>query len=335
VGILLRFVVLLVHPFHVYTAFIKPPVITDTWNQDIGWKWTFGICAILFGVFVILVILFVPETSYNRLPLAQRYPGMDVHYGDHEKPKEVVSSQQSGAHASEYHSDNAPSEPKNSYLHSLRVYNGRFTNAPFWKITIRPVVMFWYPAVLWAFLIYGTTLTWIVVFSVVNASIFTLPPYNFSVSQTGLVSLSPFILTIIGEVIAGPLNDWICLWLAKRNHGVYEPEYRLVLIIVVMLLGIAGFFGFGASVHYQTHWIGPVLTFGLANMAMAFANGCVFGYVLDSYEELSEEGNSPAFPFLLSIKLFTEHLLLTIGVDSFRSNQRAQSPNIWSHLLRK
>lgn len=58
----------------------------------------------------------------------------------------------------------------------------------------------------------------------------------------------------------------------------------------VLLLGITGFFGFGASVHYQTHWIGPVLTFGLANMAMAFANGCVFGYVIDSYEDLSEEG---------------------------------------------
>jgi len=133
-------------------------------------------------------------------------------------------------------------------------------------------------------------LTWIVVFSVVNATIFTRPPYNFSVSQTGLISISPFIMTIIGEVIAGPLNDWICLFLAKKNHGIYEPEFRLVLMVPVFILGVVGFFGFGASVHYQTHWIGPVLTFGIANMAMAFANGCVFGYVIDSYEDLSEEG---------------------------------------------
>lgn len=165
----------------------------------------------------------------------------------------------------------------------------KYTDAPVWKIMIRPVVIFWYPAVLWAFLIYGVSLTWIVVFSVVNASIFTLPPYNFSVSETGLISLSPFIFTILGEVISGPLNDWICLYLTKKNHGIYEPEFRLVLMAPVLILGITGFFGFGATVHYQTHWLGPVLTFGLANMATAFEAGCVFGYVIDSYEDLAEE----------------------------------------------
>ena len=44
-----------------------------------------------------------------------------------------------------------------------------------------------------------------------------------------------------------------------------------------------------ATVHYQTHWSGPVLTFGLANMSLAFASTCVFGYVIDSYPRLNEE----------------------------------------------
>ena len=142
--------------------------------------------------------------------------------------------------------------------------------------------MFFYPCVLWGFLIYGTTLTWIVVFSVVNGLLFTAPPYNFSVGQTGLTSLSPFILCIIGEAIAGPLNDYLCVKLAHRNHGVYEPEFRLVLMFVVVILGVVGFYGFGATVHYQTHWFGPVATYGLANMSLAFASTCVFGYVLVS-----------------------------------------------------
>jgi len=137
--------------------------------------------------------------------------------------------------------------------------------------------------------VYGTTLSWIVVFSVVNAAIFTLPPYNFSISQVGLISLSPFILTLVGGAISGPLNDLICVKLTKRNHGIYEPEFRMVLMIPVVIIGAAGFYGFGASIHYQTHWIGPVLTFGLTNMALSFANVCVFGYVIDSYEPLSEE----------------------------------------------
>lgn len=68
--------------------------------------------------------------------------------------------------------------------------------------------------------------------------------------------------------------------LARRNHGVYEPEFRLVLMLVVVVLGVVGFYGFGATVHYRTHWLGPVATYGLANMSLAFASTCVFGYVL-------------------------------------------------------
>lgn len=81
------------------------------------------------------------------------------------------------------------------------------------------------------------------------------------------------------------MNDWICLKLARRNRGIYEPEFRLVLMVVVVILGTAGFYGFGATVHYETHWAGPVLTFGFANMALAFASTCVFGYVLVSWRE--------------------------------------------------
>ena len=114
-------------------------------------------------------------------------------------------------------------------------------------------------------------------------------PYNFTISETGLISLSPFILTIVGELISGPLNDWICVWLTKKNQGIYEPEFRLPLMFVAMILGIVGFFGFGASVEYKTHWTGPVLCFGFANMALVFASTCVFGYVIDSYREHNEE----------------------------------------------
>ena len=125
-----------------------------------------------------------------------------------------------------------------------------------------------------------------------NGVIFTAPPYNFSVGETGLISLSPFILCIIGEVISGPLNDYICLRLARRNHGVYEPEFRLVLMSVVVVLGVTGFYGFGATVHYQTNWFGPVATYGLANMALAFASTCVFGYVLVSGFAISQSSNT-------------------------------------------
>lgn len=259
---------------------------------------TFGICAILFGIFGIGIVLFVPETTYLRPKLANSALASpsDAIY---EKSLPDTKHEEKATHA-EYREDlggltgngssgNAATEAQHSYLRSLRIYTGTYTDCATWKVFARPFIMFFYPAVLFSFLLYGTTLTWIVVFSVVNGVLFTAPPYNFTVGEAGLTSLSPFILCIIGEAISGPLNDWICLKLADRNKGVYEPEYRLALMIVVVPLGVAGFYGFGATVHYQTHWSGPVLTYGLANMCLAFASTCVFGYVLDSYPRLAEE----------------------------------------------
>ena len=96
-------------------------------------------------------------------------------------------------------------------------------------------------------------------------------------------------MTIIGELISGPLNDWICLYLTRKNRGVYEPEFRLPLMFVAVILGVVGFYGFGITLHYKTHWLGPVLCFGFANMSLVFAATCVFGYIVDSYKEHNEE----------------------------------------------
>ena len=40
-------------------------------------------------------------------------------------------------------------------LEESQFISGRYTDAPFCEILIRPVIIFFYPAVLWAFLIYG------------------------------------------------------------------------------------------------------------------------------------------------------------------------------------
>lgn len=157
----------------------------------------------------------------------------------------------------------------------------------------------------------------------VNGVLFTAPPYSFTVGQAGLTSLSPFILSIIGEAISGPLNDWICVQLTKKNHGIYEPEFRLVLMLVVVILGTVGFFGFGLTVHYRTHWTGPVLTYGLANMALAFASTCVFGYILDSYPRLATESFCAVNTVRRNVKMatlradFAQRNLLTFGLTYF------------------
>lgn len=112
---------------------------------------------------------------------------------------------------------------------------------------------------LFSFFAYGLTTSWLIVVGSVLALIFTAPPYNFSVSGVGLVSIASLIGAILGAFTIGPLADWVVKFMSRRNKGVYEPEFRLLLISVSLVLGGISFFGFGWSLQVQDPWIGEYL----------------------------------------------------------------------------
>lgn len=162
--------------------------------EDLGYQWTFWVCAILFGIFGVGILFYVPETTYIR-PTVVSDILAKTGIQDQERGAEHETIDEKGVHVEHRELSskitgngshaNANAEQKMSYMSSLRLYTGRYSDAKVWKIFTRPIIMFFYPCVLWGFLIYGTTLTWIVVFSVVNGVLFTAPPYNFTVGQTG------------------------------------------------------------------------------------------------------------------------------------------------------
>lgn len=133
-----------------------------------GYQWAFGVCAIFFGILMVAIILLVPETAYRR-------DSVVVHFEPDSAEKGAVGHMKlAHEHDLEHHEDKvvhvhddaAPVEveKRHTYLQSLRLFTGRYSYAPMWKIFVRPVILLFYPGVFWAFLLYGTTLTWIVVF---------------------------------------------------------------------------------------------------------------------------------------------------------------------------
>jgi hypothetical protein len=124
-----------------------------------GYQWTFGVCAIFFGIIMIAVVLLVPETAYRRNSLVL------VPVEDAKDPDHVVHMKLAHEHDAEPGSEKASytsrpaaggaTEKKKTYIQSLAVFTGVHSSAPMWKIFLRPFVLLLYPAVLWAFLVYG------------------------------------------------------------------------------------------------------------------------------------------------------------------------------------
>lgn len=103
------------------------------------------------------VIFLVPETAYRRdsvVPIV--VSDKDDEAGAHLKLGHEHDLEQVEKNAAAHQTTASRSgEKKHTYLQSLRVFSGRYSDAPMWKIMLRPVVMWFYPAILWAFLIYG------------------------------------------------------------------------------------------------------------------------------------------------------------------------------------
>ncbi|KAI5852047.1 MFS general substrate transporter [Durotheca rogersii] len=271
--------------------------------EGLGWNWTYGICAILFGVWTIVLFLFCPETAYRRDPSLNTDLGVAPTKAD-EIEKPTASESRKGKPGSESletdnnmdveaveitPADDTWSEKKYSYWHELKIYHGRVSDEPFWKVLTRPFLMLLFPQVLFSFFAYGLTTSWLVVVGSVLAQLFTAPPYNFTVSGVGLVSIASLIGAIIGAFVSGPVADWVIKAMSRRNGGIYEPEFRLVLIIITFILGGMSFFGFGWSLEEKDPWIGPVIFYGLQYFSVGFMTIAVYGYLTDCHREKAPE----------------------------------------------
>jgi MFS family permease len=143
------------------------------------------------------------------------------------------------------------------------------------------------------------------------------PPYSFNSSQIGLMSLPPFIGTSLGVLVTGPLSDWIILFLARRNQGIYEPEMRLWAIAGFIPLVPAGILTFGLGLSRGTPW--PVLAAGFALCAFgnAPASSVSLTYITDAYGEVCNQ-SSLSMKYKSVTKLIWQIVCRLIGWGEFR-----------------
>jgi hypothetical protein len=155
---------------------------------------------------------------------------------------------------------------------------------------VRPFLLFSYPSILWSALIYAMSIGWLIVLSECVGHIFEArDTYNFTPLQVGLVYISPFIGGIIGTAIAGKVSDVIVRFMARRNGGIYEPEFRLVMAIPIAISTVAGLMGFGWSIEERDNWIVPTVFFGIISFGCSLGSTTSITFAVDSYRQYAGE----------------------------------------------
>ena len=75
----------------------------------------------------------------------------------------------------------------------------------------------------------------------------------------------------------------------RRNKGVYEPEFRIILVVAQLVFGCAGLYGFGITANNVNKygWFWPDFFYALEVMGMVLGAVASALYIVDAHSEFS------------------------------------------------
>ncbi|KAK4938433.1 hypothetical protein LTR10_021150 [Elasticomyces elasticus] len=189
--------------------------------------------------------------------------------------------------------------PRKSYRQKLKVWGFRAKGQPntFLKDVVLPFTLVRFPAMVFAGLLVGSILSW---FNVVNGTVALIlgsAPYSFSAEMIGVAYISCVIGVSVGCFLSGHLSDWIARYMARRNNGVREPEHRLWLALIPMVIHPVGCILYGVGAAHHVHWVGVLFGLGLICVCLPMGTSVAFNYIMDCYKEVAGEGIVTAILF--------------------------------------
>jgi hypothetical protein len=175
-----------------------------------------------------------------------------------------------------------------SYTQRLRLFSGTHTKESYLQLFIRPFIAIAYPAVLWATLVCAGTIGFLVAVTT-NVAIAYGKGYGFQPHQVGLCFIAGIIGSVAGIFLGGNFTDWLSKRLAKRNHGVREPEMRLWAITPTLITMPLALILFGVGIQHQLPWIVPTIGLGLLNFSIVSGTNVALVYAVDVYKPIATE----------------------------------------------
>ncbi|KAI5955778.1 hypothetical protein KGF54_001280 [Candida jiufengensis] len=286
------------------------PLLSGLVFQYLDRHWLFWILAMFLGFTLVMIVLFVPDTFWDRSPKPSKRSIQETqlarsvasYHPPSQRPNAFAYRTQSrnsltSSIATNEQDDEKPvgltevtqEEKKHSYLHSIKIYKGRYTKDSWWMVALRPFVLYTYPHVLFGSLTYALAVVWLIVISETISEIFRHPPYNYDQQTVGLFYISPFVGGILGSLSCGLISDRLSRFLVSKNRGVYEPEFRLFMIIPSTFFIAIGLMGYGWSSTVENPWIAPIIFFGAMSFGSSMASTTAITFAVDSYKMFAAE----------------------------------------------
>ncbi|KAK6506294.1 hypothetical protein TWF506_011212 [Arthrobotrys conoides] len=284
----------------------------------LGWRWVPWLNAILYATSFIIFYFGLEETYFDRERYLQYYatdtPGVVIK-GEKDAAADTTAEKTLAEKTSTDNEDaekkagvnetTGPPEPliqrgkdprvKKTYWESIALITpasnlrGWGTKQYFQRL-IQGMRVFAFPAVIYSGLQWGAQDAWLSFYLTTMDDLWYDEPWNYSNYGVALMNVPCVIGAVLGCMYAGPLSDWFCLWMAKRNNGMKEAEYRLWLGLVNMIISPAGLLLFGIGSARGWPWPPPYIGLGLIGFGWGCSGDIAMAYLVDCYPDMVIEG---------------------------------------------
>ncbi|CAK7213626.1 hypothetical protein SEUCBS140593_001908 [Sporothrix eucalyptigena] len=240
------------------------------------WRWVYWITSALGLIVWILIIVFVPETKWNRTP--EELSGQKVYPLAPGEMRPRLDPDNYGG-------------PRTKWTNYGVFQKGVIPKD--WKKTgllaiVDPLVVSYYPAVLYvvvmnvAFMLASAATQQSISVSLLAAGV----PFEW----TGISGLPSIIGTGVVYLLGGIVADKVGLFITRRlNNGQREPEHLLPYMSFTFLLGIAGCFVFGTASENATASVKSVILLLVGNFLLLLGSLILLTttnvFVIESYPQ--------------------------------------------------
>ncbi|BCS26847.1 uncharacterized protein APUU_51558A [Aspergillus puulaauensis] len=259
-------------------------------TEELGWRYVFLIHLPFTIVGVIATFLLLPETQYQSDP--DDIAGAPEETQVEDKGRNEISHEHDELPDRE--NGGVPSsstEMKKTFVQELAIYSRTFSDTNLFKLVFAPFGVLLNPAVIWLTIVGSVCIALYVALSYILAQIWSPPPYNLNARQNGTFYVGALIGGLLSSTVSPWVGDIITTKMTKWNQGVYEPEFRIPMIIFATLFCGIGWFVFMWDLDNPTphgYYLG------------AFCHGCLCAgttigmtvanlYILDAFRESSTE----------------------------------------------
>lgn len=240
-----------------------------------NWRWFFWISSIAIGVNLLTCILMLPETTH-----------IEENYALNDDPSnEAIKDKETFVEEAPPQSPNQISLKQiwleRSFFYTALIHGKKRENPI--KLFIEPFTLLIAPPVLLTTLVFGLTIGWTALISIVISNVFSAPPKLWQAWQVGLMNFGSLVGLLIGLPLGGMIADMLSKAALKRSDGEHDSRSRLPAVILGGLISPAGCLVIGFALKNNYHWIAVAIGWGMLAFGLTASANVLLTYSVDNF----------------------------------------------------